>query len=156
MPTFPIARLQSLSEEEKIKLSGIFRRKLLFRASLFFTIMAVSIAVILFFNKYISSYKVEDNLDVINVVFVIITALFARLIFSEFMEFGKEIRSPNKKVIHTKIAGRNEGKIFLGNKSFAKDEILLDSSDFDFLQKGDDVQIEISARSNTLFSVKKL
>ena len=51
---------------------------------------------------------------------------------------------------------KKNNKIVLGNKSFSKDEILLDTSDFDSLQAGDEVQLELSAKSNMLFSVKKI
>lgn len=95
-------------------------------------------------------------MEVINVVFVVIVVICTRFLFSEFMEYGKETGSQNKKVINTRIAGRQDGKIILGNKPFGKEDILLDNSDFDYLQSGDEVLLELSAKSNIIFSVKKL
>lgn len=155
MSNAPVARLQGLSEEEKEKLSGIFKRKLIFRSILFVGAILVSLGVILYFNRYSSSYKMEDNLEVINVVFVVLIVLCARLLFSEFMEYGKEKGSPNKKVIRTVVSGIHNGKIALGNKSFGKEDFLLNATDFDLLKAGDEVILELSAKSNTLFAIKR-
>ena len=81
--------------------------------------------------------------------------LCARLLYSEFMEYGKETGSPNKKVIRTIVTGVSGGKIALGNKSFGKEEFLLGAPDFETLQKDNEVILELSARSNTLFSIKR-
>lgn len=155
MSTAPIARLQSLSEVEKIKLSEVLRRKLLLRAVIFIAAILAGAAVVVFFNKYSIGYNIEDNLDVINVVFVVIIVVCARFLFSEFMEYGKEVRSSNKRVIYTKIAGRQDDKIVLGNKSFGREDILLDDSGFESLNRGDEVVLELSAKSNLIFSIKK-
>ncbi len=108
-----------------------------------------------YFNEFRDGNSAMDNLEVINVVFVIISVLCARLLISEISEYRKEAGSPVNKIIHTRIAGRKDGKIILGNKSFGKEEIILDASDFDSLQGGDEVVLELSAKSNTIFSVKK-
>ena len=152
----PIARLKSLSEEEKSKLSAVLRRKLFLRVGIFSSIVLVCLVVMMYFNTFSGSYKVEDNLEIINVVFVVISVLCLRLVISEILEFGKETRSPNKKVIHTRIAGRKGDEIILGNKSFSKSEILLDNSEFDSFKGGEDVVLELSAISNSIFSVKRI
>ncbi len=121
---------------------------------MFLSAIVLSTAMVIYFNKYNSSYG--DSLGIVNVVFVVIIVLCARLLYTEVLEYGKEMRSPNKKVIHTRIAGIKNGKVMLGNKSFSKEEILLDSSEFDSLQGGEEVMLELSAVSNTLFSVKRV
>jgi len=151
----PIARLQALSEEEKTKLFVVLKRKLLVRLAVFFFGILLSLAITIYFNNYSGNSKIEDNLGLLNVFFIVIIVLCARLIYAEVLDYGKEIGSPNKKIIHTKIAGRQDGKIILGNKSFSKEDLLLDNSDFDSLKGGDDVVLELSAKSNIIFSVKK-
>jgi hypothetical protein len=149
------ASLQSLSDQEKEKLSAILRRKLYLRGGVFFGMILTCSAIMLFFNKYNVNYQVEGNLGVINVVFVVISVIGARLFVSEILEFNKETSSPVKKIIRTKVAGRKDDKIILGNKSFSKEEILLDSSEFDLLKGGDEVTLELSAKSNTIFSIRR-
>jgi len=156
MSSAPLARLQLLSEEEKAKLTGIFRRRLIARAAAFSLMILTCIAVILYFNKYRGDYRADDNLEIINVVFVVILVIGARLLVSEILEYSKELKSTSKKVIRTRVLDRKDDKIVLGNKSFSKDQILLDTSDFDSLKGGDEVLLELSAKSNTIFSVKKV
>lgn len=156
MSSAPIARLQVLSEAEREKLSAILLRRLLIRSSLFLLMILTCIAILLYFNKYSGNYRAEDNLEIINVVFVVIVVVVSRLLVSEILESSKEMKSASKKVIRTKVLDKKNNKIVLGNKSFSKDEILLDTSDFDSLQAGDEVQLELSAKSNMLFSVKKI
>ncbi len=97
-----------------------------------------------------------NNLEVINVVFVFISVICARMVVSEAMDYRKEIKSPHKKVIETKILGSKEGKIMMGNKLFDEDDFLFGAPDFNFFQNGDNVRIEFSAKSDMLFSIKKL
>ncbi len=132
------------------------RKKLIIRVGVFSALVLLCLAVMMYFNMFSGNYKVEDNLEVINVAFVVISVLCLRLVVSEILEFGKETRSSNKKVIHARIVGRKGDEIILGNKSFAKDEILLDNSEFDSFKGGEDVILEISAVSNTIFSVKRI
>jgi hypothetical protein len=150
----PIARLAALSDEEKTKLSAILKQRLLLRSFLFFLGIFVSIAVIVYFNRY-GHVKSEDNLGLINVVFIVMAVLCARLLYAEFSDYGKEIGSPNKRIIRTRMSGKKGSKIVLGNKTFSKENILLDSSAFDSLQGNEEVQLELSAKSNIIFSVKK-
>lgn len=156
MSSSPVARLQILLEEEKAKLYAILLRKLLVRACIFTLMILTCIAILLFFNKHSANYRIEDNLEVLNVVFVVILVIVARLFVSEIFEFRKEIRSTSKKIIRTRVLGKENNKIVLGNKSFSKDEIILDASDFDSLKAGDEVQLELSVKSNIIFSVKKI
>ena len=149
-----VARLKDLSEEEKIKLKKIFFRKLSLRALIFVGIIQVCIIAMLYFNKF-SIYKSEDNIGVLNVVFIMIMVVCGRFMYSEIWDYKKEIRSPVKRMIDTRIAGRKDGKIILGNKSFARNEILLDAPGFDSLQRGDEVTLELSAKSNTIFSIRR-
>lgn len=151
----PIARLLSLSEEERLKLSSVLKRKLLLRIFIFTIAILTSIAIVVFFNGPVGYDKARDNLEVINVVFVVIIVVCARFMFSEFMEYNKEVTSSHKKVVRTRVAGLDGDKIILGNRSFGKEEIVLDNSHFEGLKAGDEVLLEISTRSNTIFSVKK-
>lgn len=149
------ARLEALSDPEKVKLVALLKRRLIFRAAMFSLAIAVSLGIMLFFNNYNSSYKTEGNIGIVNVVFVVVIVLCSRLLFADIQEYGKESRSHNKKIILTRLGGKAGNKIILGNKSFSRDEILLDNSEFDSLQKGDDVILELSAVSNLIFAVKK-
>jgi hypothetical protein len=155
MSSSPVARLQSLSDEEKEKLSAVLRRRLFFRSGIFFAMVLTCVAIILYFNIYNDNH-VNDNLEIVNVVFVVISVLCARLFVSEFLEYKKEISSPVKKLVQTRVAGKKDGKIILGNKSFGKDDILLDASEFDSLRDGDEVILELSAKSNTIFSIRRI
>lgn len=155
MTNAPIARLQSLSAEEKVKLLAILKRKLLVRAIVFVSVILSSFAIVVYVNKHSGIFGSADSLGLINVFFVVVIVIFSRMLYSEIMDYRKEAGSSNKKVIRTRIAGRDGDKIILGNKSFSKEEILLDNSDFDLLKGGDEVLLELSARSNTIFSVKK-
>ena len=152
----PIPRLEALSDIEKEKLISVFKGKFIVKLILFLSMILFGIGVMIYFNKYSSNYKVEDNLEVINVVFVVMVVVCSRFLISEFSDYRKEVKSPNKKIILTRVAGRSSNKIMLGNKAFGKADILLDSSDFDLLNRGDEVRLEISAVSNTLFAVKQI
>lgn len=151
----PIARLEDFSKEEKNRLSSILVRKLYLSGSICMAILLVCIALLVYFNNNSQNFRVEENLGTANVVFVIIIVICGRLFVSEIMDYYKEVGASQKKVIFAKIGGRKDGKIVLGNKSFGKNEMLLDVLDFDSLKEGDDVKIELSAKSNRLFSVKK-
>ena len=155
MATAPIARLEGLSNEERIGLSVVLKKKLLLRTVIFIATILAGIGVLVFFNTYSTSYSANDNLEVINVVFVVIIVVCVRFLYSEFGEYGKEVGSPNKRVLRTKVLGRQGAKIMLGNKSFGKEDILLDNSEFDALNGGEEVVLELSAKSNLIFSVKK-
>ena len=96
----------------------------------------------------------EENL--LNVAFFIMAAIPARILFGEFLEYRKEVRSPVKKIVHTKISKRDGNKITIGNQQFKKEDIILDVSGFDELRAGDHVSVEHSAKSHTLFSVKRI
>ena len=150
------ARLEKFSEEEKKELASIFKRKFFAIAGIYLLIMLLSIAAITYFNLYSEQYYIQNNLEVINVVFVVITALCGRLLIAECRDYLKEINSSDKKVIETKIIGKKNNEIILGNKLFEEDDFLLHAVDFDLLNVGDSVRIELSAKSDSLFSIKKL
>ncbi len=153
MPVHPIAQLQSLSEVERTRLVSIFK-KLTFRKSAFFAIpVLISIVALIYFNSSDVGLFSKEYLEITNVTFVVITVLCLRLIVSEFIDYGKEIKSPNKKIIKTHITDMKNGEIVLGNKSFSREEVLLDAPDFLTLKKGDAVTLELSVRSNTIFSI---
>ena len=123
---------------------------------LFVAVILACLGITFYFNLYKELYDFGDNLGVLNVVFVVIIVICSRLSYSEIRYYKKEINSHNKKIIRTRVGGVENGKIILGNKSFSKEEIILNNSDFDLLKGGDDVILELSAQSNTIFSVKRI
>ena len=123
---------------------------------LFAAVILACVSITLYFNRYRDLYDFGDNLGVLNVVFVVIIVICSRLSYSEMRYYKKETRSADKKLIRTRVGGVENGKVILGNKSFAKEEILLDSADFDSLRGGDEVTLELSVQSNTIFSLKRV
>ncbi len=149
-------RLENFSAEEKTKLSSIMKKKLFIFCGIYISVILFSVGFIVYFNNHSENYYFENHLEVINVVFVFISVICARMVVSEAMDYRKEIKSPHKKVIETKIIGRKEGKIMLGNKLFAQDDFLFGAPDFNSFQNGDNVRIELSAKSDMLFSIKRI
>lgn len=149
-------RLENFPEAEKNILKTVLKRRIFLRGIIFFLVIAVCIGIMIYFNKNSSIAYIEDNIGLINVAFVIITVICTRMVIADWMEFNKEISYPMKKVIDTRIALREGEKIFVGNKSFSKDEFLLEAQSFDSLQAGDNVRIELSAKTDTLFSIKRI
>lgn len=150
------ARLENFTTEEKTMLSAVLKRKLLVIGLIYIVVILLSVAFMIYFNNYSENYYLQNNIEVINVVFVVISVICGRMLVSEIIEYTKEINSPVKKVIETKILSSSEGKITLGNKSFEESDFLLDSSIFFSLHSGDSVRVELSAKSDILFSIKKL
>jgi hypothetical protein len=156
MPLPAKATHQVFSEEEKIKLRSVLGSKLMIRASMFSLMTLTRLGVLLFFNKYNTKFQVEDNLEIINVVFVVILVICSRLLISEIAEYRREVKSSTKRIVRTHIGGSKGNRILLGNKLVAKNEMVLDDTDFDLLKGGDEVILELSTKSNLLFSVKKI
>jgi len=149
-------KLEKFTDEEKTLLTSVLRKRLLFIGGIYLGVILISIAFIFYFNKYSENYHIQDNMEVINVVFVVIAVLCGRLLVSEVLGYGKEIKSENKKVIQTKNIERNNDKLALGNKSFGEGDFIFGTVDFDSIQSGDNVEIEISAKSDTLFRIRKV
>ncbi|MBI4946735.1 MAG: hypothetical protein HY840_10070 [Bacteroidetes bacterium] len=61
-----------------------------------------------------------------------------------------------KKVVDTRIVNHDGEKITIGNQQFKREDILLDAPDFELLRAGDPVRVEHSAKSHTIFSVKRI
>ena len=150
------ARLENFTEEEKKILSEILKKKLFVISAIYVIVILLSVAFMIYFNKYSESYFLQNNLEVINVVFVIISVICARMLVSEILEYAKEIKSPVKKVVETKILGRDENRISLGNKSFDENDFIFGIDDFESFKIGDNVRIELSAKTDTLFTLKKV
>ncbi len=152
----PIAHLENFTEEEKIKLSSLLRTKMIFRSLIIGSLILLCTGVLVYCNIFSGNNLIQSNLGIINVVFGVVGIICGRLLLAEFMEFWSEANASQKKVVNTKITGKTAEKITLGRKSFTKQDILLDSSDFDSLKEGDVVRVELSSKSSTLFSVKRI
>ena len=150
------ARLENFSEEEKRKLVSILKRKLFPIGGIYVVVILFSIAFIVYFNYHSADYYFQDNTEVINIVFIIIAVISGRLLASEILNYRKETKSPVKRVVETKVLVTKDGEITLGNKSFEEDDFLFSANDFDSLQSGDNVRVEFSAKSDRLFSVKRI
>lgn len=149
-------RVEKFSEPEKERLRTLLKKRLLVLAVIYLTIIAVSISIMVYFNKYSTAYYIKNNLEVINVAFVIITVLCGRLLVSEVIEFGKEAKATEKKIVEAKVTGRKGNKISIGDKNLGMHDFILDNSGFDSLRVGDNVRIELSAKSGTLFTIKRI
>jgi ABC-type siderophore export system fused ATPase/permease subunit len=149
-------QIEKFSEVERDKLRALLKKRLLTFLAIYLTIIALSVFIMIYFNTYATVYYIANNLEVINVVFVVIIALCGRLLVAEIMEFGKEVKATEKKVVITKITGRKGNQISIGNKRFSVHDFIIDNSDFHSLQVGDSVRIELSTKSNTFFSIKKI
>ena len=150
------ARLENLSVEEKSKLSVILKKRLFLFSGIYLSVILVSVAFIVYFNKYSENYYFQNHLEIINVAFVFISVICARMVVSEVIDYSKELNSPHKKVIETKILAVKDGKITLGNKSFSEDDFIFGAEAFNSLQSGDSVRVELSAKSDMLFSIKRI
>ena len=149
-------KLEKFTNDEKAMLTSILRKRLFLTGAIYMTVIILAIAFLVYFNKFSENYNIQNNLEVINVVSIIISVLFARLFVSEWMDYRKEINSSDKKIILTKILAKKNGEVTLGNKSFDEDDFIFGAVDFNSLQSGDNVEIEISAKSDTLFRIKRI
>lgn len=153
MASAQLTRLENFTAEEIIRLKEIFRKKLLIKSLIYFFLIGGSVLVIVYFNFFTAGF---ENIGLLNLAFITTIALCGRIYFSNISEYRQEIKSPVKKVIETRIVKREGEKIFIGNQQFKRENILLDVPDFDVLKAGDYVRVEHSAKSHTLFSVKKI
>jgi NhaP-type Na+/H+ or K+/H+ antiporter len=152
----PPVRLEKFSDEEKTRLRSFLGRRLLLFSGIYGGVIAVSLSFMIFFNVYSDKYPILDHLEIINVAFIVISVLCGRLLVSEIIEFRKEMNAEEKRVIQTRIMGLKDGKIGLGNKSFYEEDFLFGADDFDLLKAGDNVEIQISAKSDMLFRIKRI
>lgn len=150
------AHLESFSEEEKRELSSLLGKDLFVFCSIYISVILVSAAIVLYCNIYSENNYFLNNIEVINVVFVVISVICARMVVSEVIDYRKEIKSSHKKIVETKISEKKEGEIIIGNKTFDEDDFLFGVSDFDSFQSGEHVRIELSAISETLFSISRI
>jgi hypothetical protein len=146
-------REENFSEEEKARLKEIFSKKLLTKSVIYFFLIGGSISVIIYFNFFTAGF---DNLGLVTLAFLTTIALCGRIYISNISEYRKETKSPAKKVIETRIVKREGEIIFIGNQQFKRENILLDVPDFDKLKADDKVRVEHSAKSHTIFSIKKI
>lgn len=152
----PPVKLTPFAPEEKALLASILRRRLFIVGGIYAGLITASIFFAVYFNMYSANFHILDNLEVINVVFAVVIALSGRLLVSEIIDYRKEIKSPDKKVIQTRILGVKDGKVTLGNKSFHEEDFLFSAEDFDTFKSGENVEIEISAKSDMLFRIKRI
>ena len=148
--------LREFSSEEKAVLTAIMRRKLFVVGGIYAGVVLVSVFFIVYFSLYSANFRILDNLEVINVVFAIIGVLCLRQLLSEIVEYRRETRLQEKRVALSRILEVKDGSVKLGSKSFDEDDFLFGVKDFDSLKAGDNVEIEISARSNMIFSIKRI
>lgn len=149
-------RLENFSEAEKRELIAILKKRRSSRVALFVLLILVFLSCLVYFNGFSQPPSVQDKLEILNVVFVVIFVIGGRLVVSEVVEYKKESAAEQKKVLNTKILAVSGNKITLGNKSFSKEDVLLGCPDFDQLKPGDLVRLEISSKSDALFSIKKM
>lgn len=131
-------------------------RKLLLIGGIYACVIVISIAFIVYFNLYREEYLLKDNIEVINIVFIIVAAISGKLFISEIMDYRREMKSSQKRVVEAKILERKNYEITLGNKSFEEEDFLFRAPEFDSLKEGDTVRVELSAVSSKLFSVKRI
>lgn len=156
MPSPSPQKIENLSEEEKNRIKSICLKRLFFRGGLYLALIIASVWIMIYFNTHLEKVTSEDNLGIINVAFIVIGSIGLSLLIGEGKKYFNETNASAKKILLTKIIDKKDGKIVLGNKAFSRNNILLDAPEFDALQKGDDVRLEISSQTNTLLSVTKI
>lgn len=144
-----------LSQDELDHIFETGFRKLIIRGSLFMAGVLISAAVITYFNKLNPVFSSEDNLGVLNVVFVIIAVICARMLVSEWIEFRRETKAKNKKVLNLIVRAVREGHALIDNREFSSSDFMFDSSDLGILKPGDRVVLEVTTGSGRLLSLKK-
>ncbi len=150
------ARLENFLPEEKEKLISVLKKKVFVIVGIYAVVMCLSVAFIIYFNRYSENYYFQNNIEVVNVVFVVISVICGRMLVAEIIEYRKEIKSPVKKVAEAKILKKESNEITLGNKTFEESDFILNAVDFDSIKTGDSVRVELSAKSSLLFSIKKI
>lgn len=146
---------EMFSADEKNRLAFILRKKLFVKNILYLIIIFSSVSVLVYFNFSAAMRNHESN-GLLNIAFAVTLFLVCRIFVMDVLEYLNEVRSPVKKIVHTKIVRRDGDVITIGNQQFSKDDFLLDSLVFDELQAGDAVRVEHSAKSHTVFSVKRI
>lgn len=147
--------IENFTPEEKRRLVSILRKRLLPKSIVYLVIIVSFIFVLIYFNYIKNTHEIE-NIGLLNVVFIVTVFISVRICVGDFLEYMKEVRSPFKKVVSTRIVKHEGNKLTIGNQQFKKEDILLDASDFDVLRAGDHVRVEHSEKSHTLFRVKKI
>lgn len=154
--TQPPIRLEPLSAEERKAVLAFLKGKLIIRSVLLGVIVLSCIAALVYFNSPIGKGLFLENLETLNVVFVFLGVIVGRFLYSEYRDFSAERKSGQKKVIRTRVGKVLEGEISIGNRRFSEDDFILGSNDFHDLRPGDDVIVELSARSELLFTIRKV
>ena len=126
---------------------------MIFRAVVISLIIVVCASVLVYFNVFASMGMGENSIGIVNVVFGIVGIICGRLLLAEFSEYFKETGSDSKKVVTTRVMARKGEKIVLGNRSFAKSDVLISNEGFEDLQQGDTVRVEHSSKSSIIFSL---
>lgn len=149
-------RLEDFTPEERRRWRSILRKQILIDTAIYIPIITCAVSVIIYFNYLVDDTSIMENLGLLNIAFIITLVIAARIYTGEFLEYLKEMRSPVKKVVDTRVVKRDGKVITIGNQQFEKEEILLDSTGFDTLQAGDHVRVEHSAKSHALFTIKRI
>src|SRR5687767_8220858 len=99
--------IETLTPEERSKLAAVLKRKLVPRVVLFILGILVSIGVVVYFTAFRKDVMSEDNIGIINVVFIVIIMFCARLLYADIAEYSAETRAADKKVTRTRVGARD-------------------------------------------------
>ena len=148
---------ENFSSEEKEQLKKILSKRFFLKGGFYFFISTAFAAMIIYLNMFSDvGDSFAENLGIYNVIFIMLAAFSLRMFAGEIISYYKEINSPYKKVFFTHVKNIRKGKIILGNNLISRKDILLSAPDFKTLRQGDEVCVELSAKTGSLLRVKKI
>lgn len=146
-------QIEKFTPEEKVLLLAVLKKKLLLKSILYVSVILILAVVLIYILSFPSGI---ENSALLYLAMGITAAICAKMLFAEWSDYKREIRSEVKRVVNTRILYRDSKTLAIGNQHFKRQQIILDASDFDRLNSGDAIRVEYSAQSHTIFSIKKI
>lgn len=146
----PQAYLADLSPEEKALLNKILKSKLTRNLIIKLPIILICAFNVYYLNNHKRLEINETLLTIYNLVFVLLGALFLKLLLNNIVNYNREKDSWQKKVIRGTIAEKKSGTIYINEYSLKIDDFF-----YDKISKGDNVEVYLSPRTEIFLGLKK-
>lgn len=149
----PEIYLHDLSPDERTKLTSMGRAVVIRKGMLFIPPALVIAAGLIYVNINLIPLKLDNSsntVGAINVVLVIGIALMLRMFVTYVINFSKESKAWQKKVVQGKIHGKKGNTVYIGRQT-----VKLDPTSAAQVNVEDDVEISLSLVSGFVLGLVK-
>ncbi len=146
----PQAQLEHIAEEDKPILREKIRKKISRATALYLPAVILAIASLIVINAGELNFQNDSFQGIMNVFLVIGGALAARLYAAELMDLNKDLKSWEKKIIRGTVHEKTGNKIHIASHVIALDAHLAEK-----VNKGDNVEVQLSIKTETVIRLKK-